>query len=311
MSSVAVASRSFSRHPELRALVLERYSDAKFNDEGLSLHGNSLIEFLSGYEKAITALEVIDDSILSQLPNLKVIGKYGVGLDMIDLYALKKYGIKLGWKGGVNKRSVSELVISFAVALLHRTVFANSEVRNGKWYQVKGRQLSDCTFGIIGCGHIGKDLIKLLKPFNCKILAHDILNFKEFYEEHKVKSVGIEELIKKSDVVTLHLPLDDSTKNFMNEERLQMLKSSAVLINLARGGLIDEAILKKMLLEKRIAGVALDVFEIEPPIDKELLTMDNVLITPHIGGSTEEAILAMGMAAIDGLDNAKDPLEFM
>jgi phosphoglycerate dehydrogenase-like enzyme len=311
MSSVVVASRSFSRHPELRALVLDRYTDAKFNDEGLSLYGNSLIEFLSGYEKAITALEVIDDSILAQLPNLKVIAKYGVGLDMIDLYALKKHGVKLGWTGGVNKRSVSELVISFAVTLLHRVVFANSEVRNGKWYQVKGRQLSNCTFGIIGCGHIGKDLIKLLKPFNCKILAHDILNFKEFYEKNKVKSVGIEELIKKSDVVSLHLPLDDSTKNIMNEERLQMLKSSAVLINLARGGLIDEAILKKMLLENRIAGVALDVFEVEPPIDIELLTMDNVLITPHIGGSTEEAILAMGVAAIDGLDNAKDPLEFI
>jgi len=311
MSSVAVASRSFSRHPELRALVLERYSDVKFNDEGLSLHSNSLIEFLSGYEKAITALEVIDDSILSQLPNLKVIAKFGVGLDMIDLNALKKYGVKLGWTGGVNKRSVSELVISFAVALLHRAVFANSEVRNGKWYQVKGRQLSDCTFGIIGCGHIGKDLIKLLKPFNCKILAHDILSFQEFYKKNKVKSVGIEELIKKSDVVTLHLPLDESTKNFMNEERLQMLKSNAILINLARGGLIDEDVLKKMVLEKRIAGAALDVFEIEPPIDKELLTMDNVLITPHIGGSTEEAILAMGVAAIDGLDNAKDPLEFI
>jgi len=311
MSSVAVASRSFSRHPELRALVLERYPDTKFNDEGLALHGNSLIEFLSGYEKAITALEVIDDSILSQLPKLKVIGKFGVGLDMIDLHALKNYGIKLGWTGGVNKRSVSELVISFAVALLHRSVFANSEVRNGKWYPVKGRQLSDCTFGIIGCGHIGKDLVQLLKPFNCEILVHDILNYQEFYEKNNVKSVGIEELIKKSDVVTLHLPLDDSTKNIMNEERLQMLKSSAVLINLARGGLIDEAILKKMLLEKRIAGAALDVFEIEPPVDKELLTMDNVLITPHIGGSTEDAILAMGVAAIDGLDNAKDPLEFI
>ena len=311
MSSVAVASRSFSRHPELRTLVLDRYPDAKFNDEGLSLHGNSLIEFLSGCEKAITALEVIDSSILSQLPNLKVIGKFGVGLDMIDLHALKNYGIKLGWTGGVNKRSVSELVVSFAVALLHRAVFANSEVRNGQWYQVKGHQLSDCTFGIIGCGHIGKDLVKLLQPFNCRILAHDILNFNEFYQENNVKSVDIEELIKKSDVVSLHLPLDDSTRNIMNHERLQMLKSSAVLINLARGGLIDEAILKKMLLEKRIAGAALDVLEIEPPIDKELLTLDNVLITPHIGGSTEEAILAMGLAAIDGLDNAKDPLEFM
>ena len=311
MPSLVIASRSFSRHPELRALVLARYSDAKFNDEGLSLHGNSLIEFLSGYEKAITALEVIDDSILSHLPNLKVISKFGVGLDMIDLHALKKYGVKLDWSGGVNKRSVSELVVSFAIALLHRAVFANSEVKKGKWYQPKGFQLSNCTFGIIGFGHIGKDLVKLLKPFDCKILAHDIRNFKEFYKKNKVKSVGIEELIKKSDVVTLHLPFNESTKNFMNEERLQMLKSNAILINLARGGLIDEDVLKKMVLEKRIAGAALDVFEIEPPIDKELLTMDNVLITPHIGGSTEEAILAMGMAAIDGLDNAKDPSSFL
>jgi len=309
--SVAVTSRSFSRHPELRALVLARYSDAKFNDDGLSLQGKSLIDFLSGYEKAITALEVIDDSILSHLPNLKVISKFGVGLDMIDLHALKKYGVKLDWSGGVNKRSVSELVVSFAIALLHRAVFANSEVKKGKWYQPKGFQLSNCTFGIIGFGHIGKDLVKLLKPFDCKILAHDIRNFKEFYQKNKVKSVGIEELIKKSDVVTLHLPLNESTKNFMNEERLQMLKSNAILINLARGGLIDEDVLKKMVLEKRIAGAALDVFEIEPPIDKELLTMDNVLVTPHIGGSTEEAILAMGMAAIDGLDNAKDPSSFL
>ena len=111
--------------------------------------------------------------------------------------------------------------------------------------------------------------------------------------------------------MTLHLPLNESTKNFMNEERLQLLKSNAIFINLARGGLIDEDVLKKMVLEKRIAGAALDVFEIEPPIDKELLTMDNVLVTPHIGGSTEEAILAMGMAAIDGLDNAKDPSSFL
>ena len=311
MSSLVVASRSFSKHPVLREEVLKRYPGAKFNDDGLTLKGDTLVQFLRGHDKAITALETIDESILSQLPDLNIIGKYGVGLDMIDLHAMKKFGVKLGWTGGVNKRSVSELVVSFAIALLHRTVFANAEVRNGEWYQVKGRQLSDCTVGIVGCGHVGKDLVRLLKPFNCKILAYDIQDFKEFYAENNVTPVGLDDLMKKSDVVTLHLPLDDSTKNIMNEERLQMLKSSAVLINLARGGLIDEAILKKMLLEKRIAGAALDVFEIEPPIDKELLTMDNVLITPHIGGSTEEAILAMGTSAIYGLDNAKDPLEFI
>jgi D-3-phosphoglycerate dehydrogenase len=311
MTSVVVASRSFSRHPLLRKEVLKRYPDAKFNDDGLTLQGDKLVQFLRGHDKAITALETIDESILSQLPDLKTIGKYGVGLDMINLHAMKKFGVKLGWTGGVNKRSVSELVISFAIALLHRTVFANAEVRKGEWYQVKGRQLSACTVGIVGCGHVGKDLVRLLKPFNCKILAYDILDFKEFYSENNVTPVGLDDLIKNSDVVTLHLPLDDSTKNIMNKDRLHMLKKNAILINLARGGLIDEAILKEVLIDNKIAGVALDVFEIEPPIDPTFAAMDNVLITPHIGGSTEEAILAMGMAAINGLDNAKDPLNFL
>ena len=311
MKTLAVASRSFSKHTILRDEVLKRYPDAKFNDEGLSLKDVTLIEFLQGYEKAITALEVIDEKVLSELPDLKVIGKFGVGLDMIDLNAMKNYGIKLGWLGGVNKRSVSELVVSFAIYLLHRVEFANTEVKNGKWYQVKGRQLSDCTVGIIGCGHVGKDLVKLLQPFNCNILAHDILNFNDFYQENSITAVDIDELIKKSDIITLHLPLDDSTKNIISKDRLQMMKKDAILINLARGGLIDEDALKIAILENKIAGAALDVFAVEPPIDNEFALMNNVLVTPHIGGSSEEAILAMGMAALDGLENAQDASNFL
>ncbi len=311
MASLVVASRSFSKHPILRKEVISRYPDAKFNDDGLSLSGDALVAFLKNHKKAITALETIDESILSQLPDLEVIGKYGVGLDMIDLHAMKKYGLKLGWTGGVNKRSVSELVISFAIALLHRAVFANVEVKKGKWSQVKGRQLSGCTFGIVGCGHIGKDLVKLLQPFNCNILANDVLEFNDFYKQYNVKPVGLDDLLKKSDIVTLHLPLDDSTKNIINREGLQMLKKDAVFINLARGGLVDEQALKELLHSNKLSGAALDVFEVEPPVDLEFSTMDNVFITPHIGGSTEEAILAMGMAAIEGLENAKDPLEYV
>jgi phosphoglycerate dehydrogenase-like enzyme len=311
LSSLAIASRSFSKNPLLRDAVLKDYPAAKFNDEGLSLSGDSLVDFLDGYERAITALETIDDSILSRLPDLKVIGKFGVGLDMIDLQALIKHKVKIGWTGGVNKRSVAELVVSSAIAILHRSVFANMEVRNNLWYQIKGRQLSDCTVGIIGCGNVGKDLVKLLKPFNCKVLSHDILNFKQFYQENNVMPVSLEELLKEADVVTLHLPLDESTKNIINKDKLKMMKREAILINLARGGLVDEVALKKILLEKKIAGAAIDVFEIEPPIDNEFALIDNVLITPHIGGSTEEAILAMGMAAIQGLKNPQEPLDLI
>ena len=186
MKTLAIASRSFSKNQALRAEVLKIYPDAKFNDEGLSLSGEALIDFLSGYEKAILALEIIDESILSRLPDLKVIGKYGVGLDMIDLHAMQKHEVELGWTGGVNKRSVSELVVSFAIYLLHRVVFANNEVKKGEWYQVKGRQLTGRTFGIIGCGHIGKDLVKLLAPYNCTVLVHDVINYSDFYKQNNI-----------------------------------------------------------------------------------------------------------------------------
>ncbi len=311
MGTVAVASRSFSKHPVLRAELQAKYPDAKFNDDGLSLSGDSLVEFLKGCEKAITALEVIDDRVLSQLPDLRVIGKYGVGLNMLDFQALVKHDVKLGWQGGVNKRSVSELVVSSAISLLHKTVFANSEVRSGKWYQVKGRQLTGCTVGIVGCGHIGKDLVKLLQPFGCKILANDILDFPEFYQEFNVTPVDLDTLLKKSDVITLHLPLDESTKNIINRERLSLIGENAVLINLARGGLVDEVALKAMLENKKLAGAAIDVFEIEPLSDLEFANLENTLVTPHIGGSTEEAIIAMGRAAIAGLDNPREPSEFI
>ena len=307
MTRVAVTSRSFSRHPVLRRELLERYPDAGFNDDGLKLTGEALLAFLSGAEKAITALEIMDAPVFQALPDLNVVSKYGVGFDMIDLDAMTDAGVKLGWTGGTNKRSVSELVISFAVQLLRHTPRAGREVLDGTWRQHIGRQLSDSTVGIIGCGFVGKDLAVLLRAFGCKVLAHDILDFPDFYAEHGVEAVGLEPLLQQSDVVTLHLPIDDSTRDMLSAERLALMKPDAILINTARGGLIDEEALKAALQEDRLAGAALDVFVMEPPEDRELLELPNFIVTPHLGGSAEEAILAMGRAAIDGLDNNRLP----
>jgi D-3-phosphoglycerate dehydrogenase len=310
MKSLAVASRSFSKNINLRNEVLKLYPDAKFNDEGLSLNGDSLVEFLSGYEKAILALETVDENILSRLPDLKVVGKYGVGLDMVNLDAMSKFDVGLGWTGGVNKRSVSELVVSFAIYLLHRVAFANNEVKRGKWYQVKGRQLTGRTFGIIGCGHIGKDLVKLLAPYNCTVLVHDILDYSDFYEENNVTAVSLDELTERSDIISLHVPLNQSTKNLITENHIQRFKKDAIFINIARGGLVDEIALERRLFEGSLGGAALDVFAIEPPLNNSFAHLDNVIVTPHIGGSTDEAIFAMGMAALDGLDNYHNALYF-
>ena len=302
---VAVTSRSFSRNDILRKELLHQYKNVKFNDDGLRLQGDVLIDFLQGCHKAITALEVIDDDLLRRLPNLKVISKYGVGLDMIDMQAMKNHNVKLGWTGGVNRRSVSELVISFAIALLRHVPASYKEVLEGTWRQHVGGHLSGRTVGIIGCGYIGKDLVKMLQPFDCPILVNDIQMYDDFYKQYNIKVVEKEELLTNSDIVTLHVPLDDSTRNILSAEHLSLMKPDAILINIARGGLLDEDALKQMLMNGKLGGAALDVFAIEPPTDQELLELPNFLVTPHIGGSAYEAILAMGIAAIDGLDNNK------
>jgi len=304
---IAVCSRSFSRNPILREELLTRYQQVTFNDAGLQLKGDSLIDFLIGHDKAITALETMDEYVLAHLPELKVVSKYGVGLDMIDIAAMRAHGKRLGWTGGVNRRSVSELVIAFAIAMLRHIPSASHEVLSGTWRQHVGGQLSGRTVGIIGCGHVGKDLVHLLRPFGCPILVNDIREYPDFYKAHDIKPVALEYLLMQSDLVTLHVPLDESTHGMLDERRLALMKPTTVLLNAARGGLIDEVALKRMLQNKQLAAAAFDVFAVEPPMDQELLSLPNFLATPHIGGSSHEAILAMGRAAISGLDENDIP----
>ena len=152
-----------------------------------------------------------------------------------------------------------------------------------------------------------EDTVSLLKPFECRILAHDILEFPEFYAAHGIEAVALEALLHRSDIVTLHVPLTDSTRGMIDARRLAILRPTAVLINTARGELVDETALRRTLQEGRLAAAAFDVFATEPPTDRELLSLPNFLATPHIGGSAHEAILAMGRAAIRGLDENEIP----
>jgi phosphoglycerate dehydrogenase-like enzyme len=307
---IAVTSRSFSKNKVLREELLIKYENVTFNDQGLKLDGDMLVKFLRGHNRAIIALEKIDNKLLEELPDLKVISKYGVGLDMIDMKAMQKHNIKLGWMGGVNRRSVSELVISFAIALLRHVPASHREVLSGTWRQHIGGHLSGRTVGIIGCGFVGQDLVKMLQPFECPILVNDIKSQDEFYKQYNIKAVEKDELLAKSDIITLHTPLDESTRNMLTAEKLSLMKPDAILINVARGDLLDEIALKKMLVNGKLGGAALDVFSIEPPEDKELLELSNFIVTPHIGGSAIEAIIAMGRAAIDGLENNFDVSSF-
>jgi D-3-phosphoglycerate dehydrogenase len=308
VTQIAVASRSFSRHPTLRAELASRYPSARYNETGRTLAGSELLEFLSGVERAVVSLEAMDDSVFGALPALRVVAKYGVGVDNLDLAAMARRGVRLGWTGGVNRRAVAELVIAFAISLLRGIPAASAELRGGTWRPHSGRELTGRLVGIVGCGHVGKDVARLVSAFGCPILVHDVLDFPAFYRELGIEKVGLEELLRRAEVITLHVPLDSSTRHMIDAPRLSLLRQDAIVINAARGGIVDEAALAVALRDGRIAGAALDVFDREPPApDNPLLALPNTILTPHIGGSSQEAILAMGRAAIAGLENNKVP----
>jgi phosphoglycerate dehydrogenase-like enzyme len=299
---VAVTSRSFSRHEILRAELLERYACVTFNDAGRSLGGEDLVDFLAGHPLAITALETIDEAVLSRLPELRAISKVGVGIDMLDLEAMKRHDVRLAWSRGTNARSVSELAVNFMLALLRHLPTVTRLVRDGEWRQVQGRTLTGRTVGIVGFGHVGRDLAALLSPFSCRVLAYDVAPLNDLpahVEESSLKS-----LLAESEIVTLHTVLSEETRHILSRERIESMRSGALVINTSRGGLVDEEALFDALSSGQLAGAALDVFSVEPPGGHPLLGLDQVIVTPHVGGSTAEAVLAMGRAAIAGLSAA-------
>ncbi len=310
VTRVAVASRSFSRHQQLRAELISRYSRVTFNDAGESLAGERLADFLRGHERAIIALETVDEWLLAQLPELRVISKYGVGLDNLDLTALSRHGVRLGWRAGVNSRSVAELVIATTLILLRHLRQANEEVREGQWRQHLGTELRGHVVGVVGLGSVGREVARLFQAFDCEVLSHDILEMNEYCSAHGIIECGLEELLDRADIVTLHIPLDRSTKRMFNARTLGLMKPGVVLINAARGGIVDEDAVQAMLESRRISAAAFDVFATEPPQCRQLLQLPNFFATPHLGGSSLEAVLAMGRAAIEGLDGAVDAESF-
>lgn len=299
---VAVPCHAFCRHRTLRAALLEACDEVRFNDDFLRFNEAGLIGFLDGCDAAIIALEQIDDGLLSALPDLKVIGKYGVGLDNIDATAMQRHQVRLGWEPGTNALSVAELTLCFAIAALRHVGATSAAMRAGDRPTARlGRHLSGRVVGIHGCGHVGKQVARLLAPFNCTILACDIADYGAFYKQHGIAPVGFDELVGRSEILTLHLPLTGATRGLYDAGVLARLRGDCILINTCRGGIVDQAALKQQLVSGAIAAACFDVFAAEPPTDGALLSLPNFMATPHLGGSAEEARLAMGRAAIRGL----------
>lgn len=303
---VAAVSPSFCEHPSLVGELLERFPDARINDRLDRLEGDALVAFLVGCDVAIVALEHMSEETFAALPDLRIVSKLGTGVDMLDLDAMARRGIRLGWRPGQNALSIAELVIAFALASLREIVSSNLALRDGRTVRKRmGRLLSGRVFGLHGCGAIGREVVRLLAPFGCRILAHDIAGQPDFYAAHGVEAVDLDTLLRESEILSLHVPLTSETRDFYDAARLADLRPDCILINTARGEIVDEAAVYDTLRDGRLKALCSDVLRSEPVFASPLIALPNVLITPHIGGSAAEARLAMGRAALDGIfDNA-------
>ena len=298
METIGVTSVSFSKNKYLVNKLKEAFPSAKIILSINRCSKSRLISLISKCDKIILGLDVLDKKVISNAKKLKLISKYGVGLNNIDINECNKKNIKVKYTKGVNKRSVSELVLSSSIYLSRNLYRSNCQIKKGKWIVNGGENLSNKNFGIIGFGNIGQDLAKILEPFGCKIYYNDILK-KNVSKKYMSKTKKF--IYTNCDFISIHLPLTKKTKSLINKSNLKIMKKNVILINTSRGDIINEKDLFSFLKSKKIKGAILDVFNKEPFLKTKILNFENLLAFPHIGGSSKESILNMGQAAIKNL----------
>ena len=304
VKKLAVFPVSIVGNPILLKRVLAKYPDAKLWKGAKPPAEDELIEFLRGYDAAIIGVhEPITDRVLTAVPELKIIGKMAAGCESIDFDAMKKHGVRFGYTFGVNKLSVAELTISFMISGLRMVHEQNLSMRNGERPGMRsGGLLTGRVVGLHGCGNVGKEVVRLLKPYNCKLLACDVKDFPEFYRENDVTPVGMDELLERSEVLSLHLPKTKVTRGLYSRDVISRIRPGAVMVNTCRGEIVDEDALLASLEGGKLRAACFDVFAIEPAICDRLLNHPRMLATPHIGAGADEIRIMMADAALRGLE---------
>jgi len=231
------------------------------------------------------------DVINAYLPRLKVISKWGTGIDSINKLYANSVGVIVGNTPNAFTLPVSDSVIGYILAFARRLPWMDTQMKSGEWDKIPGRSLSECTLGVIGVGNVGKAVIRRARVFGMTLLGNDIRDIEpDFILEEGLKMVPLEELLKKSDFISINCDLNPTSYHLINESTLKNVKKDAIIINTARGPIINEQDLIYWLQTGKIAGAALDVFEVEPlPADSPLKKMDNVMLAPHNSNSSPQA----------------------
>jgi lactate dehydrogenase-like 2-hydroxyacid dehydrogenase len=269
-------------------------------------------QYLPQADYLIVATEKIGEEILARAKKAKLIQKTGIGVDNIDLEAAKKYGLPVANTPGANATGVAELTILLILALYRKLPKVNSETKKGNWlmwelrpysYEMEGK-----THGFIGFGNIGRETAKRSKAFGTNIIYFDQFRLKpEMEEQLQAEYMSLEDVLRKSDIISLHIPLLPETKRLIGEKELSLMKKTAVLINVSRGGIVEEGALYQALQSKIIAGAGIDVWEKEPAeSDNPLFSLDNVIASPHIGAGTRDTLNRVLRTAFQNIERVNE-----
>ena len=261
----------------------------------------NVIRELQNADAGIIDIEPYGESVFSQVKDsTKLMVRFGVGFDKVDLKAASRNGIAIARTTGANTTAVAEMALTLMLTCRRRMNLYQARTRAGEWVEDIGNELIGSTVGIIGYGNIGRRLAKLLKGFDCRILAYDPFPNEEAAKADGVELVALEEILTQSDAISIHVPYTKETHHMINRETLTLMKPTAVIVNTARGNIIDEDALYQALKSGQIAGAGVDVFAAEPlSVESPLLTLENAVLTPHVSSQTMESLWNIYKMAID------------
>ena len=299
---VLITPTSFLKNPEAKAMVEAFADEIVYNPQSRPLEAEEILALLDGVDGYIAGLDYITADVTRRAPaSLKVISRYGAGVDRVDLEAAKDRGITVTNTPGTNAVAVCELAFGLMLSLARSIPRLDSAVKKGEWPRNDGTELAGKTLGIVGFGAIGKNLATRARAFGMRVAAFDPYFDQAFASQHGVEQKTLNETIESADFLSLHVPLTKETKYMIGEQAIAHMKKGAFIINTARGGLIDEAAAASALKSGQLGGIGLDAYEVEPVTDSPLLGLDHVIMTPHTGAHTNEAIAGMGIMAAQNL----------
>ena len=300
---VLVTPTSLTPDSPLAALGrLREVAEVTYNPARVPLTADQLIPLLQDVDGVIAGLDDYSGAVIRGAgERLKVISRYGAGVDRVDLAAARERGIVVTATPGANAVAVAELTIGLMFALARRVTVLDRAVRAGGWPRSQGMELTGKTLGVVGVGAIGREVAVRAHGLAMTVLGYDPAVPDDELRARGVEPVPLPELLARADVVTLHVPLLDSTRHLIDADALATMKSGALLINTSRGGLIDEVAAAEALASGHLGGLGLDAYEVEPPTGSVLFVFDNVIATPHTGAHTAEAVRRMADAAVDNL----------